>query len=106
MTYSNYEGIGDYGSVERPRYGHNPGRDAAIAAIILAFFFPLLGLILAIISTGRSRRFGWPEEGLARAAKWISVLFLLLSLGLPFLASHFGWGTGLFNNFHLGPWYF
>jgi len=97
MVYDN--NYGTYGLPTSPRVGHNPGRDEAIAAIILAFFFPILGLILAILSRRRSARFGWPEEGLARAALWISIGMMVLSFVLPFL-------FGGFNAFHFGPWYF
>ena len=101
MVYTN--GVGEYGTPQYPRVGHNPGRDEAIAAIILAFFFPLLGLILAILSRRRSARYGWPHEGLATAALWISVALLALSLLIPLLLHG---ATGFFNNWHLGPWYF
>jgi len=72
---------------------HNPGRDEAVAALVLAFFFPILGFILALLSLGRSRRFGWPVEGLAKAALWISVLSVVLGIvSLWFLRAHVGVG--------------
>jgi len=59
---------------------HNPGRDEAIAGLVLAFFFPILGLILGVMSMNRSRRFGWPTEGIAKAAVWLSVLLVILGV--------------------------
>jgi len=72
---------------------HNPGRDEAIAALVLAFVFPILGIILALLSLGRSRRFGWPGERMAKAALWISVLFIVLGIvSLWWLRAHMGVG--------------
>jgi len=97
MVYDN--NYGSYGLPDRPRFGHNPGRDEAIAAIILAFLFPILGIILAVLSRRRSARYGWPVEGLATAALWISVAMLVLSFVLPLI-------FGGFHMFNFGPWYF
>ena len=76
---------------------HNPGRDEGIAAIVLAFLFPILGFILALMSMNRSRRFGWPPEGVARAALWISVLLLVLGLISAFWWSSWANATFLRN---------
>ena len=59
---------------------HNPGRDEAVAALVLAFVFPILGIILALLSLGRSRRFGWPGEKLAKAALWLAVFNIVLGI--------------------------
>jgi len=72
---------------------HNPGRDEAVAALVLAFFFPILGFILAVLSLGRSRRAGWPGEKMAKAALWLSVLLFVLGIvSIWFLRPHIGVG--------------
>ena len=38
----------------------DPGKDLGIAGIVLAFFAPLIGLILSIVSKSRSKRAGQP----------------------------------------------
>jgi hypothetical protein len=59
---------------------HNPGREQGVAALILAFLFPILGFVLAILSINRSRNAGWPAERLAKAALWVSVLVFILGV--------------------------
>jgi len=94
MTYQRY----DNSVVNSNRYRagglwHNPGRDEAVAALVLAFFFPILGFILGLLSLGRSRRAGWPGERLAKAALWVSVLMVVLGIAsLWFLRVHIGTG--------------
>ena len=82
MTYQQYDAAASDVAYDRRPGGvyHNPGRDEAIAALILAFLFPILGFILALMSMGRSRRFGWEPEGIARAAMWISVLLFVVGI--------------------------
>ena len=74
-------------------YWHNPGRDEAIAGLVLAFLFPILGFILAVLSVNRSRRFGWPAETMAKAALWVSVLTIVLGIiSIWWLRAHIGVG--------------
>jgi len=94
MTYQDYRN----GGLNTPRYRpggvwHNPGRDEAIAALVLSFLFPILGFILALLSLNRSRRFGWPGEKIAKAALWVSVLMIVLGIvSLWFVRIHTGVG--------------
>jgi len=72
---------------------HNPGRDEAVAALVLAFLFPILGVVLSLLSLGRSRRFGWPGEGMAKAALWISIFAIVAGIvSFWFLRPHIGVG--------------
>ena len=74
-------------------FWHNPGRDEAIAALVLAFLFPVLGFILALLSVNRSRRFGWPAEAMAKGALWASVLTTVLGIvSFWWLRAHIGYG--------------
>ena len=78
---------------------HNPGRDEAIAGLVLAFFFPILGFILGILSLNRSRRYGWPGERLAKAALWVSVLSVVLGIvSWFFLHRMVGYGVPVLSN--------
>jgi len=78
---------------------HNPGRDEAIAGLVLSFFFPILGFILGLLSLGRSRRFGWPGERLAKAALWVSVLSVVLGIvSWFFLHRAPGYGIPVLSN--------
>lgn len=57
----------------------NPGQTLGIVALILAFFFQLLGLILGIVALNQSKKVGM-KNGLAVAAIWISVILMVLGL--------------------------
>ncbi|MGY6497691.1 MAG: DUF4190 domain-containing protein [Microcella sp.] len=57
----------------------NPGQTLGIVALILAFFFQLLGLILGIIALNQSKKVGM-KNGLAVAAIWISVVLMVLGI--------------------------
>jgi hypothetical protein len=77
----------------------NPGRDEAIAAMVLAFLFPILGFIIAVFSINRSKRVGWPAEKMARFALWLSVLvFILGVLSYLFMGARFGYGIPILRN--------
>jgi len=81
MTYEPYGTNAVHTTHYRPGgVWHNPGRDEAVAALVLSFFFPILGFILGLLSLGRSRRYGWPGERLAKAALWVSVLSVILAI--------------------------
>ena len=57
----------------------NPGQTLGIVALILAFFFQLLGLILGIVALNQSKKVGM-KNGLAVAAIWISAILMVLGL--------------------------
>jgi hypothetical protein len=57
----------------------NPGQTLGIVALILSFFFQLLGLILGIIALNQSKKVGM-KNGLAVAAIWISVVLMVIGL--------------------------
>lgn len=57
----------------------NPGQTLGIIALICAFFFQLLGLILGIVALNQSKKVGM-KNGLAVAAIWISVVLMVLGL--------------------------
>lgn len=57
----------------------NPGQTLGIVALILAFLVPLIGLILGIVARGQSKKVGM-SNGLATAAIWISVVFMVIGL--------------------------
>jgi peptidyl-prolyl cis-trans isomerase B (cyclophilin B) len=65
----------------------------AIIALICAFFFPLIGLILGFVAKNQIKKTGEKGKGLATAAIIISivsiVLYILLLLVIPFMA-YFG----------------
>jgi len=78
---------------------HNPGRDEAVAGMVLALFFPILGFILALLSLGRSRRYGWPGEKLAKVALWVSVLSIVAGIvSWFFLHRAAGYGIPVLSN--------
>ncbi len=52
----------------------------AIVALILAFIFPLIGLILAIIAKKQIKETGEGGEGLATAALILSIVFMAIGL--------------------------
>lgn len=62
-----------------PQPAVNPGQTLGIIALICAFFFQLLGLILGIIALNQSKKVGM-KNGLAVAAIWISVVFMVIGL--------------------------
>ena len=53
----------------------------AIAAIILAFFFPIIGLILGIVALSGIKKSGEKGRGLSIAAIILSIVFMLISVG-------------------------
>lgn len=54
----------------------------AIAAIILAFFFPIIGLILGIVALSGIKKSGEKGKGLSIAAIIISIVLMLASIGI------------------------
>lgn len=52
----------------------------AIAAIILTFLFPLIGLILGIVALSSIKKSGEKGKGLAKAAIIISSIFIILGI--------------------------
>lgn len=56
-----------------------PGKGLSIAAIILAFLMPLIGLILGIVAMVQSKKIG-QKNGLALAAVIISVVLLIVGI--------------------------
>lgn len=57
----------------------NPGKGLGIAGLILAFFIPLLGLILSIVGKSQSKKAGLPN-GPATAGIWLSIIFIVLGI--------------------------
>jgi small-conductance mechanosensitive channel len=74
----------------------NPGREQAVAALILALLFPILGFILAVFSINRSKNAGWPPERLARIALWVALLLFIAGLLFWFWAG--GWNLTFLRN--------
>lgn len=66
--------------------GEDPGKTLGIVALILAFVFQLLGLILGIVARNKSKAAGY-KNGIATAAIWLSVVFMVLGLilGIAFI---------------------
>jgi hypothetical protein len=56
---------------------HNPGHGLGIAGLILAFFIPLVGLILSLIAKSKSKAAGM-SNGVAKAGVILSAIFLVL----------------------------
>jgi len=56
----------------------DPGKGMGIASLILAFFAPLIGLILGIIARGKSKKAGH-KNGLALAGIIISCISMVIS---------------------------
>lgn len=56
-----------------------PGRGLAIAGIILAFFAPLVGLILSLVARSKLKKAGAPT-GLATAGFWIGLALTIIGL--------------------------
>lgn len=54
----------------------------AVAALILAFFFPLIGLILGIVALSSIKKSGEKGKGLAKAAIIISIILMLLGVAI------------------------
>ena len=54
----------------------------AIAAIILTFFFPLIGLILGIVALSSIKKSGEKGKGLAKAAIIISTILIVFGIAL------------------------
>lgn len=59
--------------------GEDPGKTLGIVALILAFVFQLLGLILGIVARNKSKAAGY-KNGIATAAIWLSIVFMVLGL--------------------------
>ena len=56
-----------------------PGKGLSIAAIILAFLMPLIGLILGIIAMVQSKKAG-QKNGLALASVIISIVLIIIGI--------------------------
>lgn len=65
----------------------NPGKTLGIVALVLAFFFSLVGLILGIIANNQSKAVGM-TNGPAKAAIILSIIFMVLGLiiGIAYFA--------------------
>jgi hypothetical protein len=63
----------------------NPGQTLGIIALICAFFFQLLGLILGIVALNQSKKVGM-KNGLAVAAIWISAVLMAIGLIIVILS--------------------
>lgn len=59
----------------------NPGQTLGIVALILAIlpFTQVIGLILGFVALNQSKRVGM-KNGLAVAAIWISIIFMVLTI--------------------------
>lgn len=64
-----------------------PNSGMAIAALICAFFFPLLGLILGLLARNdiRNSNGNMGGDGLANAAILVSIIFMAIFLFLAFV---------------------
>jgi preprotein translocase subunit SecG len=56
-----------------------PGKTLGIVALILAFVFQLLGLILGIVASNQSKKAG-VKNGPAKAAIILSIIFMVIGL--------------------------
>lgn len=54
-----------------------PGKGLGIAGLVLAFFMPLIGLILSIIAKSQSKKVG-AKNTPATAGIWISIVLLVI----------------------------
>lgn len=61
-----------------PAGGSQKTNTMAIIALVLAFIFPLIGLILAIVAKSQIKKTGEGGDGLATAALILSIIFLVL----------------------------
>jgi hypothetical protein len=59
--------------------GVDPGKGMGVASLILAFFIPLVGLILGIIAKGKSKKAGF-KNSLALAGIIISIVGMVVQL--------------------------
>lgn len=66
----------------------NNKNDVAVAAIIFAFLFPLLGFILGCVGLGKSGKLNGEGQGISVAAILISLINITLSLVLFFTVLH------------------
>ena len=62
-----------------PTEAHDPGKGLGIAGFILAFFFPLVGLILSIIGFVKSKKAGY-KNGLALAGIILNSVFMVVAV--------------------------
>jgi len=60
----------------------NPGKSLAGPAFACAFLIPIVGFILGLVSSSRSRNGGWKPSGLATAAIPVSVIMFLITWAL------------------------
>lgn len=74
--------------------GEDPGRTLGIIALVFAFIFQLVGLIIGIVARNKSKAAGY-KNGLATAAIWLSIVFMVLGLiiGIAVIAG----GAALFG---------
>ena len=56
-----------------------PGKTLGIVGLVLAFLFPLLGLILSIVASNQSKAAGVPNTT-AKVGIILSIVFLVLGL--------------------------
>lgn len=56
-----------------------PGKGLGITALILAFFFNLIGLILGIVALNQSKQAGYKNTP-AVAAIWVGAAFMVLTV--------------------------
>lgn len=69
--------------------GENPGRGLGIAALVFAFFFAVVGLILGFVAKRQSAAAGHPN-GPAAAAIAVSIVVIVLWLAGAVVALTFG----------------
>lgn len=62
-----------------PQMAENPGKGLGIAGLIVAFFAPLVGLILSIIGMSKSKKAGM-SNGAALAGIIVSVIFMVIQV--------------------------
>ncbi|MCL1899804.1 MAG: DUF4190 domain-containing protein [Promicromonosporaceae bacterium] len=81
-----------YGAPQAPQYQpaqqgawqqgyvqEDPGKTLGIVALVFAFFFSLVGLILGIIAGQKSRAAGF-KNTLATVAIWVSAVWMVLTV--------------------------
>ena len=77
-----------------PAPAKQPGKTIGIVGFILAFFMPLIGVILGIIGLVQSRKAG-AKNGLALAAIIVGAVLLILEVILLLTVFSFLWSTGM-----------
>ena len=87
MAYPNQAGWQQPGPVQPVYVSAPPTNGMAIAALILAFVFYPLGIILGHVARGQIKRTGEAGKGLATAALIIGYLQLAVTVGIIAVAA-------------------